>query len=225
MPRAETQPVLQEHVEDHHDAAQRAGEHDREHDARAVRTVPEQGRLHQRVRPARWRRIWYQPNPASTSTDAASIAYSQAWRAQRVPLRQREASKNMAAPASAAPGRSSRPPRAAGPALRPAGPAACEARATSATPPRAHGHVHREDHSPPGAGHVGADQPPDAIGRASPTGPSPVRRRRTPCSSRAADRSLIRPNTCGSMMPRQSRRPAAMAHRLSQPRRTPPTRP
>ena len=62
-------------------------------------------------RPARWRRTWYQPNPATTSTDAASIAYSQAGQPSECPCASGKTSKNMAAPASTAPGRPSPPPR------------------------------------------------------------------------------------------------------------------
>src|SRR5271166_3021134 len=128
-------------------------------------------------RPARWRRTWYQPNPASTSTDAASIAYSQAGQPSEWPCASGKTSKNMAAPASTAPGRSSRPHRAP-PAPEPA-PARAGARARAGVRARAGAracargqqasaerqrrepdrHVHREDHPPAGAEQVGADQP------------------------------------------------------------------
>jgi len=109
-------------------------------------------------RPARCRRTWYQPNPASTSTDAAIIPNSQAGHAQRVTLRQREDEHEHGRPGQQR-ARQVQPPRPARPGQ------------TSGQRPRAErqrgqpdGHVHQEDHPPAGAEHVGADQPPAAIG-------------------------------------------------------------
>src|SRR5690242_1053751 len=73
-------------------------------------------------RPARCRRTWYQPNPASASTAPAIIANSQAGQPSECPCASGKTSPNMATPASSAPGRSSRPrlvPPAPEPVLEP----------------------------------------------------------------------------------------------------------
>ena len=159
VPRAEAQPVLQEHVEDHHDAAQRAGEHDREHDARAVRPVPEQGRLHQRVAAGALAAHLVPAEPSQRGHRRGQHPVQPGRPAQRVSLRQREDQQEHGHPGQHRARQVQPPPphRArAGGRRRPPPRQQASAEDQRDEPDR---HVHREDHPPAGTEQVGADQP------------------------------------------------------------------